>query len=118
MLFASDSFRTFLMNNLDKNHFITELMQEYLDFDAKGNLTDVRTLGRVMQYINKHDEEWVEKNVNLFDFKVFDEKCHKVTTKYPLLVNIANQTYHYVDMKRDNYGKNLVDYICMCDLCA
>jgi len=118
MLFASDSFRTFFMNNLDKNHFITELMQEYSDFDAKGNLTDVRTLGRVMQYINKHDEEWVEKNVNLFDFKLFDEKCHKVITKYPLLVNIANQTYHYVDMKKDNYGKNLVDYICMCDLCA
>jgi hypothetical protein len=46
----------------------------------------------------------------------FDCSCKKIIEKYPLLVNISREVYSWRSMTEDNLGKNLIDYILMCDL--
>ena len=83
----------------------------------KKGATDIQTLGRIMAFLRKTDKEWTEKNIkSKYDINEFNNNCDKVVTKYPLLPNISSATYSYRNYKEDNFGKNIMDYVFMCDL--
>ena len=44
------------------------------------------------------------------------DSSKEIANKYPLLVNISSEVYGWQEMGKDNFGKNMTDYILMCDL--
>ena len=99
---------------LDKNHLINqvvgdlELMQEESDFE---------TIYRMLQFVKKHDEKWVEKHfTTTYTLDDFENKCKEIRQKYPLLKNIADVVYGWQNMSEYDYGKNIIHYVQVCDI--
>ena len=77
----------------------------------------MQTIYRLVNFLKKVDEEWVKENIpSTYDPQDFDNKCKEFLTKYPLIENLAKQVYSWQNLDEDNFGKNIVDYIFLCDL--
>ena len=114
-LLDSPAFRKHMRNNLDKTHIINLVVSD-LEIMSEDN-KDIQTLGRVVKYLRNNAKEWIEKNVkSKYDINEFNDNCKKVAEKYPLLANIAGQTYSYQSFDENDFGKNIVDYVIMSDL--
>jgi len=50
-----------------------------------------------------------------YTWQMLEDDCEQICVKYPLLVNISNEISYYTDMERDDFGKNISDYIKMVD---
>ena len=83
----------------------------------KDDTSELETIFRLVNFLKREDEAWVKENIpSNYDPQEFNDKCKEITEKYPLLVNINKEVYSWQDMKQDNFGKNMTDYILMCDL--
>ena len=86
----------------------------------KDDSSELETIFRLVNFLKKEDKEWVKENIpSTYDVNEFNTKCKEVSMKYPLLVNINKEIYSWQDMENngaDNFGKNICDYILMCDL--
>jgi hypothetical protein len=65
--------------------------------------------------INESDPKWLEENLNKVDSKDFQRQFIEVSEKYPLLVNIGESIGSWTDMDNDNFAKNILDYVSLCD---
>ena len=100
----------------DKNHVWIQILND-LKLMAESDDSEFTTISRLVNFMRKEDEEWVTKNIpSNYDVNDFDNKCKEVCVKYPLLTNISKEIYGWQDMEADNFGKNMTDYILLCDL--
>ena len=100
----------------DKNHVWNNLLDD-MDLMANANEPQFQTISHLVNFMRREDEEWTEKNIpSTFEADEFDNNCKEICDKYPLLVNIASEVYGWQEMEKDNFGKNMTDYILMCDL--
>ena len=114
-LLESSSFLNIIEKGLDKTHDLVSIVSDIKLM--KHSDKDIQTLGRIVAFLRKHEKEWTEKNIkSKYDINEFNNNCDKVATKYPLLHNISSSTYSYRNYEEDNFGKNIVDYVLMCDL--
>ena len=99
----------------DKNHLFNQVLDDLALM--KDDTSELETIFRLVNFLKKEDEEWVKENIpSNYDPQEFNNKCKEITEKYPLLVNINKEVYSWQEMTQDNFGKNMADYILMCDL--
>jgi len=85
--------------------------------DEEDDTSELQTIYRLVNFLKKVDEEWVKENIpSNYDPQDFDNKCKEFLMKYPLIENLAKQVYSWQNLDEDNFGKNIVDYIFLCDL--
>ena len=85
--------------------------------DEQDDTSELQTIYRLVNFLKKVDEEWVKENIpSTYDPQDFDNKCKEFLMKYPLIENLAKQVYSWQNLDEDNFGKNIVDYIFLCDL--
>jgi len=100
----------------DKNHLWNKIVD---DMDLMKNADDkqLQTISSLVNFMTNVDSEWVEQNIpSTYDVNDFDNKCKELADKYPLLVNLSAELYRWKDLSENNLGKNMTDYILMCDL--
>ena len=79
--------------------------------------SDFEALYRMLMFVKKHDEKWVEKHFPItYTLNDFEDKCKEIRQKYPLLRNIADEIYGWQEMETHNFGKNILHYIEVCDI--
>ena len=99
----------------DKNHLFNQVLDDLALM--KDDTSELETIFRLVNFLKGQDEEWVKKNIpSTYDHQEFNNKCKEICAKYPLLVNINQEIYSWKPMDEDNFGKNMTDYILMCDL--
>lgn len=114
-LLESSSFLNIIEKGLDKTHDLVSIVSDIKLMKHSDN--DVQTLGRIVAFLRNHEKEWAEKNIkSKYDINEFNNNCDKIVAKYPLLQGISSSTYSYRNYEEDNFGKNIVDYVLMCDL--
>lgn len=114
-LLESSSFLRIIEKGLDKTHDLVSIVSDIKLMKHSDN--DIQTLGRIIAFLRKHEEKWTKKNIkSKYDINEFNSNCDKVVEKYPLLHNISSATYSYRNYEEENFGKNIVDYVLMCDL--
>jgi len=103
-----------VQRDLSADHdFITA--QNICEEGSKGD-ADVNTLYKLLQELKNSDEDWIKTNFpNEYNWKEYDYLCKDIQDRYPLLVNISNEIYGWQDMDANNFGRNIIDYISMCD---
>ena len=100
----------------DKNHLWNQIID---DMELMKNSDDkqLQTISSLVNFMTNVDSEWVEQNIpSTYDVNDFDNKCKELSDKYPLLVNLSAELYRWKDLDEHNLGKNMIDYILMCDL--
>jgi hypothetical protein len=84
--------------------------------DGKEIDEDINTLYKLKQELKKSNKDWIRTNFpNEYNWKEYDYLCKDIQDRYPLLANISHEIYAWQDMTRENFGKNIIDYISMCD---
>ena len=115
-LMDNSKFRHVVQNNLDKDHIITIVTSDLALMSDYDN-TELQTISRMISFLKKVDQDWVDKNIpSTYDMDQFNNNCKQIIDKYPLLINISREVYAWRCMEQDNLGKNLMDYVLMCDL--
>ena len=100
----------------DKNHLWNSILND-MQLMRDSDDTQFTTISRMVHFMRDVDKEWAKKNIpSNYDVNEFDNKCKEISEKYPLLVNISSEVYGWQDMEQNNFGKNMTDYILMCDL--
>jgi hypothetical protein len=100
----------------DKNHAFIKIIDDLQLM--KDDTSELETIFRLVHFLKELEKEWVEQNIpSTYDPQEFNTRCKEVSEKYPLLVNISNEIYSWQSMEEGNFGKNMCDYILMCDLC-
>tara|TARA_B100002019_G_scaffold293499_1_gene321553 strand:- start:3115 stop:5406 length:2292 start_codon:yes stop_codon:yes gene_type:complete len=113
-LLANKSLKNILNNSLDKNHDVREAMNILADSQLEDVV--VSTLSQLKKLVHDNDKDWFDKNFSsTYKWKSFDYLCKDISDKYPLLVNINSQVYGWANLSESNFGKNIADYISMCD---
>ena len=101
---------------LDGGHLINQAVSLLKNVQEVDN-SDFDAIYRMFMFVKKHDEKWVEENFpttsNLDDF---DNICKEINEKYPLLRNIGNEIYGWQNMNENNFGKNIIHYVEVCDI--
>jgi hypothetical protein len=116
-LLDNGKFRKLVENSLkDKGNILRSVVDDLaLMTDTKGSSLD--TICRMITFLKEHDADWVKENIpSSYNVNGFNDNCKKVAERYPLLVNFSIELYHWQSMTEHNLGKNLIDYILMCDL--
>jgi len=118
-LLDNSKFHKVVRNQItDKNHPLIQIIDDI--GLMKDDSSELETIFRLVNFLKKEDKEWVKENIpSTYDVNEFNTKCKEVSMKYPLLVNINKEIYSWQDMENngaDNFGKNICDYILMCDL--
>jgi len=103
-----------VQRDLSADHdFITA--QNICEEGSKGD-ADVNTLYKLLQELKNSDQDWIKTNFpNEYNWKEYDYLCKDIQDRYPLLVNISNEIFGWQDMDANNFGRNIIDYISMCD---
>jgi hypothetical protein len=84
--------------------------------DSQNEDVVLSTLYELKKLVHEKDKNWFDKNFSSkYNWKSFDYLCKDIADKYPLLVNINGQIYGWANLAEDDFGKNLLDYISMCD---
>jgi len=106
--------REIVDEKLNANHL---LVQTYAELDLmQDDGKELTTIYNLLKFMEEIDKDWVDQNyTSTYDPKEFDNKCKEIRTKYPLLVNINNEIYGWQDMRENNFGKNIVQYVQLVD---
>lgn len=113
-LLANNSLKNILNKSLDKNHDVREAMNILADSQLEDVV--VSTLSQLKKLVHDNDKDWFNQNFSsTYKWKSFDYLCKDISDKYPLLVNINSQVYGWANLSEANFGKNIADYISMCD---
>ena len=100
---------------LDDNHLINQVVNDLKLLQDEES--DFETIYRMLQFVKKHDEKWVEKHFpTTYTLDNFEDMCKEIHQKYPLLRNIADEIYGWQEMRNNNFGKNIIHYIKACDI--
>jgi hypothetical protein len=100
--------------NLDTNHDVVEACKTMSDSQESNSLLDA--LYSLKELVKQHDKSWYEQKFSkVYNYKTFDYLCKDIADRYPLLVNISKEVYGWQNMTENNLGKNMTDYISMCD---
>ena len=115
-LVENSKFRKIVRKQItDKNHLLIQVLDDLSLMRNDDSQLD--TIFNLVNFLKKEDEEWVKENIPCtYDPNEFEAKCKELCEKYPLLTNINNEVYSWQNMKENNFGKNMTDYILMCDL--
>jgi hypothetical protein len=115
-LLDNSKFRNKVTNELDEEHIISVVANDLALMSDYDN-SELQTISRMINFLKKIDQDWVDKNIpSTYDMDQFNNNCKQIIDKYPLLVNISREVYSWRSMEEDNLGKNLIDYVLMCDL--
>tara|TARA_A200000159_G_scaffold54006_1_gene49995 strand:- start:2772 stop:5054 length:2283 start_codon:yes stop_codon:yes gene_type:complete len=113
-LLSNTSFRSFMGKALSKEHDVRQAMT--ILFDSQNEDVVLSTLYELKKLVHEKDKNWFNKNFSSkYNWKSFDYLCKDIADKYPLLVNINSSVYGWANLAEDDFGKNLLDYISMCD---
>ena len=113
-LLSNSSFRSILHKSFDKDNDILQAMQ--ILADSQNDDLVISTLFKLKKLVQEEDKEWFDKNFSSkYKWKSFDYLCKDIDDKYPLLANICSRVYGWINYNDDNFGKNVIDYISMCD---
>jgi len=115
-LVENSKFRKIVRKEItDGNHLFIQILDDLTLMRNDDSQLD--TIFNLVNFLKKEDEEWVKENIPCtYDPNEFEAKCKEIVEKYPLLTNINNEVYSWQNMKENNFGKNMTDYILMCDL--
>lgn len=115
-LVENNKFRKVVRKEItDGNHLFIQVLDDLRLMRNDDSQLD--TIFNLFNFLKKEDEEWVKENIPCtYDPNEFEAKCKELCEKYPLLVNINHEVYSWQDMEQGNFGKNMTDYISMCDL--
>lgn len=115
-LVENNKFRKVVRKEItDGNHLFIQVLDDLRLMRNDDSQLD--TIFNLVNFLKKEDEEWVKENIPCtYDPNEFEAKCKELCEKYPLLVNINHEVYSWQDMEQGNFGKNMTDYISMCDL--
>ena len=111
---SNTSLMNLVKKTLGKDHDIYEAMT--ILSDSQNDDIVLTTLYQLKKLVEDQDKDWFDKNFTAqYKWKSFDYLCKDIDDRYPLLANICSRVYGWVDYKEGNFGKNLIDYISMCD---
>ena len=116
-LLDNKKFRKVVKKNIDdKEHRLVQVVND-LALMCDSDNAELQTISRMISFLTKIDEEWIKQNIpSTYDVNEFNNNCKEISIKYPLLKNISNEVYSWQEMEQDNFGKNMMDYVLMCDL--
>ena len=113
-LLSNTSLRSIVKKSLGTDHDIYEAMA--ILSDSQNNDILLTTLYQLKKLVEDQDKDWFNKNfTSQYKWKSFDYLCKDIDDKYPLLANICSKVYGWINYNEDNFGKNTIDYISMCD---
>ena len=113
-LLSNTSLRSIVKKSLGTDHDIHQAMT--ILSDSQNNDIVLTTLYQLKQLVQDQDKDWFDKNfTSQYKWKSFDYLCKDIGDNYPLLVNICSKVYGWINYNEDNFGKNIIDYISMCD---
>ena len=113
-LLDNPKFHKCVLNSLDSEHILTSLIED-LGL-MKDDRTELETIFNLISFLKKEDEAWVNENIpSTYDAQEFNKKCESVVEKYPLLANLSQELYSWQSMSENNLGKNITDYVILCD---
>ena len=113
-LIANPNFKKVALKHLGEDHDVHEACQ--IIYDSQNSTDIVETLYSLKQVVKQNDKDWYEKNFSKsYDWRKFNYLCKDIADNYPLLVNISKEVYGWQNMDEKNFGKNMTDYISMCD---
>lgn len=113
----NSKFHEVIKNSIsDKNHVLREVVSDLsLMKSHEGDKLD--SVYRMITFMKENESDWVEQNIqSTYDPNQFNEKCKEIAKNYPLLENLSDSLYNWCSMTERNLGKNIVDYVLMCDL--
>ena len=103
-----------LKDSLGKDHDF--IIASTICREGTANDEVVTTLYNLLQFLREKSPEWVKKNFpDTYNWKEYDYLCKDIQDRYPLLVNISKEIYQWQNMQEGNFGKNIGEYISMCD---
>ena len=113
-LISNKLFKKIVNANLDTNHDLVEACKTMSDSQESSSLLDA--LYSLKELVKQDDKSWYEQKFSkVYNYKTFDYLCKDIADRYPLLVNISKEVYGWQNMTENNLGKNMTDYISMCD---
>ena len=113
-LLANNSLKNILNKSLGKDHDIRQAM--IILQDSQREDVVMSTLSQLKKLVHDKDKDWFDKNFSSsYKWKSFDYLCKDISDKYPLLLNINQSVYGWQNLDEQNFGKNIADYISMCD---
>ena len=113
-LIANKAFLACAKKDLQEDHDVVEASMILRDSQNSNNL--VETLYSLKKLVMAEDKDWYDANLSIkYNWKTFNYLCKDISEKYPLLVNISKEVYGWQSMTEHNLGKNITDYISMCD---
>jgi hypothetical protein len=102
------------LKGLAKGHDVIEastILRDSQESNAK-----IETLYSLKKLVMAEDENWYKDNLSIkYNWKTFNYLCKEICEKYPLLMNISKEIYGWQSLSEMNLGKNIADYISMCD---
>ena len=115
-LLDNSKFRKLVKDSLEDEHILVDVSNDLTLMSDYDN-AELTTITRMISFLENTDKDWVDENIeSTYDTNHFNDNCKKVIEKYPLLVNISREVYSWKSMKEENLGKNMMDYVLMCDL--
>tara|TARA_B100000941_G_scaffold228975_1_gene171331 strand:- start:45 stop:2333 length:2289 start_codon:yes stop_codon:yes gene_type:complete len=113
-LLSNTSLRSLVKKSLGTDHDIHQAMS--ILSDSQNDDILLTTLYKLKQLVQDQDKDWFDKNfTSQYKWKSFDYLCKDIDDNYPLLANICSKVYGWINYNEDNFGKNVIDYISMCD---
>ena len=113
-LLSNTSLRSLVKKSLGTDHDIHQAMA--ILSDSQNNDIVLTTLYQLKKLVEDQDKDWFNKNfTSQYKWKSFDYLCKDIDDNYPLLANICSKVYGWINYNEDNFGKNIIDYISMCD---
>ena len=113
-LLSNTSLRSLVKKTLGTDHDIHQAMT--ILSDSQNDDIVLTTLYKLKQLVQDQDKDWFDKNfTSQYKWKSFDYLCKDIDDNYPLLANICSKVYGWINYNEDNFGKNMIDYISMCD---
>ena len=104
-------------DKLGKDHLINSVVDVLKNIQDENSSKEFDNLYRLMKYVRDNDKKWLDKHyVPSFGWKDFDALCKEIKKNYPLLQNLADEVYGWQNMDEKNFGKNIIEYIKVCDI--
>ena len=104
-------------DKLGKDHLINSVVDVLKNIQGENSSKEFDNLYRLMKYVRDNDKKWLDKHyVPSFGWKDFDALCKEIKKNYPLLQNLADEVYGWQNMDEKNFGKNIIEYIKVCDI--
>jgi hypothetical protein len=104
----------FSLLKLSKQHKLIRLHKQFEACKKASEGTEYNAM--LLNEAEKHFLDDVNKIAPIeYTCDMLEADCKEICDKYPLLVNISNEISYYTNMVKDDFGKNIDDYIKLVD---